>query len=96
VGLFGRAVNWGRRFQVNTGRARAVPSTPILGQQHQSQSAGLALDRSARRRFAFSVTSVSGLPGPKLITAFIAYASLALLGFDHILGAGDRLTHVGT
>jgi hypothetical protein len=49
-----------------------------------------------RRRVAFSVTSVSGLPGPKLITFVIAHASLALLGFNSILGGGGCLTIVGT
>jgi hypothetical protein len=33
VGLFGRAVDWGRCFQANTIRSRPVLSTPFLGQQ---------------------------------------------------------------
>jgi hypothetical protein len=49
-----------------------------------------------RRRFAFSLTSVSGLDAGNDITFAMVHATLALLGSNSNLGGGDLLTHVGT
>lgn len=48
------------------------------------------------RRFAFSVTSVSGLSACKDITFVMGHASLAPLVSYSNLGGGDLLTHVDT
>ena len=48
------------------------------------------------RRFAFSLTSVAGLPADNDIMFAMVHASLALLGSNTNLRGGDLLTHVGT
>jgi hypothetical protein len=49
-----------------------------------------------RRRFALSLTSVSGLSACKDITFAIIHASLAVLVIDSKLSGSDLLSYVGT